>query len=115
MKAFLTSGALAGLAGAVEVLGVTYALYENISPGYGYTAIAVALLAALDPWRIIASATLFAALEAGASAMQRDANIPSSFVSIIEALLILVVIGAETWRRRKGADGRLGAKVVIAK
>lgn len=105
MKAFLASGAIAGLAGAVEVLGVTYALYENISPGYGYTAIAVALIASLDPWKIIASATFFAALEAGASAMQRDAGIPSSFVSIIEALLILAVIGAETLRRRLGADG----------
>jgi simple sugar transport system permease protein len=39
-RAFMLSGAFAGLAGAIEVLGVTYALYENISPGYGYTAIA---------------------------------------------------------------------------
>jgi len=100
MRAFLASGALAGLAGAIEVLGVTYALYENISPGYGYTAIAVALLASLDPWRIVLSATLFAALEAGASAMQRDAGIPASLVSIIEASLILAVIGAQAVRFR---------------
>lgn len=100
MRAFLCSGALAGLAGAIEVLGVTYALYENISPGYGYTAIAVALLASLDPWRILLSATLFAALEAGASAMQRDAGIPASLVSIIEASLILGVIGARAVRFR---------------
>ena len=101
--AFLWSGALAGLAGAVEVLGVTFALYENISPGYGYTAIAVALLAGLDPWRIVLSATLFAGLEAGASAMQRDANVPSTLVSVIEALLILVVIASQTlrWRGRR--------------
>ena len=107
--AFLSSGALAGLAGAIEVLGVTYALYDNISPGYGYTAIAVALLANLDPWKIIGSATLFAALEAGASAMQRDANVPSSFVSIVEALLILAVIGAETVRRRSREDSYFDA------
>lgn len=100
MRAFLASGALAGLGGAIEVLGVTYALYENISPGYGYTAIAVALVANLDPWRIILSATLFAALEAGASAMQRDAGIPAAFVSIIEAVLILAVIGTQAVRRR---------------
>ena len=99
-RAFLCSGALAGLAGAVEVLGVTYALYENISPGYGFTAIAVALLAGLDPWRIILSATLFAALEAGASAMQRDASVPATLVSVIEALLILAVIGAQAFRWR---------------
>ncbi|MDQ2667657.1 MAG: ABC transporter permease [Gemmatimonadota bacterium] len=100
MRAFLASGALAGLAGAIEVLGVTFALYENISPGYGYTAIAVALLASLDPWRIALSATLFAALEAGASAMQRDAGIPAAFVSIIEASMILAVVGAQAVRFR---------------
>ena len=99
-RAFLASGAIAGLAGAVEVLGVTYALYENISPGYGYTAIAVALLAGLDPWRVIFSATLFAGLEAGAGAMQRDANVPSTLVTVIEAMLILAVIAAQALRGR---------------
>ena len=104
-RAFVASGALAGFAGAVEVLGVTYALYENISPGYGFTAIAVALLAGLDPWRVFFSATLFAALEAGAGAMQRDANVPSALVSVIEALLILAVVAAQTlrWRARRSS------------
>lgn len=103
-RAFLLSGALAGLAGAVEVLGVTYALYEDISPGYGYTAIAVALLAGLDPWRVVLSATLFAALEAGAAAMQRDAGVPSTLVSVVEALLILAVVGAQAVRLRAGSS-----------
>ena len=101
LDAFLWSGALAGLAGAIEVLGVTYALYENISPGYGYTAIAVALLAGLDPWRVIASATLFAALEAGAGAMQRDANVPSTLVSVLEAVLILTFVAVQAFRGRE--------------
>jgi simple sugar transport system permease protein len=100
-RAFMTSGALAGLAGGVEVLGVTFALYENVSPGYGYTAIAVALLATLDPWRVMLTAVLFGALEAGAGAMQRDAAIPSSLVSVIEALLILVVVAAQAVRQRQ--------------
>src|SRR5829696_3803880 len=103
--AFMTSGALAGLAGGVEVLGVTFALYENISPGYGYTAIAVALLARLDPWRVLATAVLFGALEAGASAMQRDASVPSTLVSVIEAALILAVVAAQAIRvRRMSSD-----------
>ena len=96
--AFLCSGALAGLAGAVEVLGVTFALYENISPGYGFTAIAVALLAGLDPWRVILSAMLFGALEAGAGAMQRDAGVPSALVSVVEAALILAVLAVRSVR-----------------
>src|SRR5205814_3009606 len=91
VAAFLTSGAIAGLAGAVEVCGVTYALYESISPGYGYTAIAVALLANLNPAAIIASGIGFGALEAGAASMQRDAGVPSVIVWVVEALLILLL------------------------
>src|SRR2546421_337734 len=66
-------------------------------------AIAVALLAGLDPWRVVLSATLFAALEAGAGAMQRDANVPATLVSVIEALLILAVVAAQAirWRVRQ--------------
>ena len=93
--AFLVSGALAGLAGAVEVTGVTYALYENLSPVYGYTAIAVALLARLHPLGVIASGILFGALEAGAGAMQRDAGVPAVVVTVVEALLILLVLAAD--------------------
>lgn len=88
-QAFIASGALAGLAGAIEVTGVTFALYENISPGYGYTGIAVALLARLDPLGVVASGLLFGALEAGSSAMQRDAGVPSVVVAVVEALIII--------------------------
>jgi simple sugar transport system permease protein len=90
--AFVASGALAGLAGAVEVSGVTYALYESLSPGYGYTAIAVALLARLNPLGILMTGTLLGALQAGGSAMQRDAGVPSVIVSIIEAVLVLSMV-----------------------
>lgn len=111
-RAFLASGALAGLAGGVEVLGVTFALYENISPGYGYTAIAVALLARLDPWRVAATAVLFGALEAGAGAMQRDAGVPSTLVAVIEAALILAVIAAGAVRRRSSSSATSSSSAV---
>jgi simple sugar transport system permease protein len=104
-RVFLLSGALAGLAGGVEALGVTFALYENISPGYGYTAIAVALLARLDPWRVGITALLFGALEAGAGAMQRDAGVPSTLVSVIEAALILAIVTVQSIRARRQAAG----------
>ncbi|MFN2565272.1 MAG: ABC transporter permease [Gemmatimonadaceae bacterium] len=103
--AFLASGALAGLAGAVELSGVTFALYESISPGYGYTAIAVALLAQLNPLAVIGTGFFFGALEAGASAMQRDAGVPAAFVSVVEAGIVLAVIGAEAVRRAGGSSG----------
>lgn len=97
MFAFLASGALAGLAGAVEVTAVTYALYDH-SPGYGYTAIAVALLARLNPLGVVGSAVLFGALEAGGNAMQRDAGVPVALVNVVEAVLILLVIAADRWQ-----------------
>jgi len=90
--AFFNSGMLAGLAGAIEVCGVTFALYENLSPGYGYTGIAVALLANLNPLGVVLAGILFGALESGASALQRDANIPSTVATVLEAALILIVI-----------------------
>lgn len=95
MMAFIASGALAGLGGAVEVTGVTYALYENLSPGYGYTALAVALLARLNPVSAIGSAVVFGALEAGASAMQRDAQVPAGMVGVVEACVILMLLASE--------------------
>jgi general nucleoside transport system permease protein len=99
-NAFLISGALAGLAGAIEVSGVTYALYENISPGYGYTAIAVALLARLDAAAVIGTGIMFGALETGAAAMQRDAGVPSVVVSAVEAGLILALLAFDQLRLR---------------
>ena len=98
--AFLASGAIAGLAGATQLSGVTYSLYETISPGYGYTAIAVALLARLNPLGVLVAAVMFGALEAGANAMQRDAGVPEVLVSVVEALLILLVLAADRWRTR---------------
>jgi simple sugar transport system permease protein len=103
MRAFLVSGAFAGVAGAIEVSGVTYALYENISPGYGYTAIAVALLARLNPALVILTGLLFGMLEAGAAAMQRDAGVPSVVVSVVEAAIILTLIAFARARYARGS------------
>ncbi len=98
--ALLVSGAMAGLAGGIEVGGVSYALYQNLSPGYGFTAIAVALLARLQPGMIVVSGVLFAALEAGAGGMQREAGVPAVAVYLVEAVIIVVVLLADTAGRR---------------
>jgi simple sugar transport system permease protein len=94
----VTSGALAGLAGGVEISGVTYALYDSLSPGYGFSAIAVAILAALNPIAVLLSAFVFAVLETGALGMQRDANVPAVVASAIEAMVILAIVG---WNARR--------------
>ncbi len=109
----LISGMFAGLAGGMEVTGVTFALFQNLSPGFGFTGIAVALLARLNPVGIIVTGVLFAALETGAAAMQRDAGVPSVVVYVVEAVIILAVLLGETQSRRAIAirvpDGEPGA------
>jgi simple sugar transport system permease protein len=111
-SALLWSGALAGLAGGVEVTGVTYSLYQNLSPGYGFTAIAVALLARLHPLGVIGTGILFGALEAGALGMQREAGVPAVAVAVVEAVIILAVLLAEvisrSFRRESTAPHRPG-------
>lgn len=100
LRVLLISGALAGLAGSLEVSGVTGRLFENLSPGYGFTAIAVALLARLNPLAVLPSAAFFAALASGSGAMQRQANVPAVTVQIIEALAILFSVGFTLPERR---------------
>ena len=106
--ALLGSAALAGLAGGAEVSGVSYALFQNLSPGYGFTAIAAVLLARLDPVGLLGTTLLFAALEAGAGAMQREAGIPSVAVYVVEAVVILVVVIVEAQRHRVSERGEAG-------
>ena len=101
--ALLLSGALAGLGGGLEISGVTYALFQNLSPGYGFTAIAVALLARGHPLGILLTGLLFGALEAGAGAMQREAGIPAVAVAIAQAVIIVVVLLADVVARRRAA------------
>ncbi|HYF40684.1 MAG TPA: ABC transporter permease [Gemmatimonadales bacterium] len=90
--ALVCSGAMAGLAGGVEVGGVSYALFQNLSPGYGFTGIAVALLGGLHPAGVLLSGIFIGALEAGAGAMQREAGVPSVAVYLVEAVIIIVAL-----------------------
>ena len=92
------SGACAGVAGAVELLGVTGRLYEQFSAGQGYTAIAVALLGRLHPGGVVIAATFFGGLAAGAGAMQRTAGVSAVMTAVIQGLTILALLGMETPR-----------------
>lgn len=103
--ALLASGGLAGLAGAMEVSGTTYSLFQNLSPGYGFTGIAVALLARLDPIATVGTGLLVAGIQAGASAMQREAGVPAVAVRVVEATIIIVVLLADLARRRAAGRG----------
>ena len=105
LVSLLIAGALAGLAGAFEVAGVTERLYEGLSPGYGYTAIAVALLARLNPLAVLPAALFFGALEAGAGAMQRTAGVPSVVTQIVQGLVILAFVAIPLGGRRATLPG----------
>ena len=96
------SGALAGLGGAVHVAAITHRLYETLSPGWGYEAIAVALVARLNPLAIIPTAIFFGALDNGAQAMQRTAGISPVLVQVIQALVIMLLLAFDSapFRRR---------------
>jgi len=89
VKTMMLSGALAGIGGACEVMGLLHRFNAQLSPGYGFTSIAVALLAQSNPLGVIASAFFFAVLANGALSMQALALVPKDLVSIIEGLIIL--------------------------
>jgi len=92
VRAMAISGAAAGLAGGIELLGVTHRLFERFAAGYGYSGIAVALLAQLHPLGSIASAAFFGALVSGAGELQRTANISSGVATFGQAVVILTLI-----------------------
>lgn len=100
MIAITISGAMAGLAGAFEIAGVTHRLYQNISPGYGFEGIAVALLANNNPLGAIFSGTLFAALRSGSELMQINAQVPQVLASVIQGMVILSVVAFGVYRAR---------------
>src|SRR5262249_36258066 len=81
------------------VSAVTFRLYEQFSPGYGFTAIAVALLGRLHPVGVIIAAIFFAALDVGSAAMQRNAGVSSVLVSDIQATVIFSLLAVEQYRR----------------
>jgi len=94
LSVMLLAGALSGIAGAVEVLGVHFRLIQGFSQGFGFNAVAVALLAALNPVAVLPAGLFFGFLEAGALAMQREVGVQSSLVYVIQGLTMVFVLCA---------------------
>jgi len=89
--AMVLSGALAGLAGATQVLGTDHWVGQGFSAGYGFDAIALALLGKSHPLGVVIAGVLFGTLRSGATRMQSMAGIPIDIISIIQALVIIFV------------------------
>jgi simple sugar transport system permease protein len=110
------SGMLAGLAGAVEILGLYHTLPATFATGYGFDAIAVALLARSYPLAVVPAALLWGGLRNGAGLMQLRTGVSIDFINVIQALVIVGVAadrllhslmqryGRATWREPRAAS-----------
>jgi len=104
--ALLLSGALAGLAGAVEVLGVSHRMMEGVSGGYGFSGIVAALFGKLHPLGAIPASVLFGSLLVGADKMQRAVQVPSALIDALNGLVVLFVVGSDILVRRRAQRRR---------
>jgi general nucleoside transport system permease protein len=99
--ALVLGGAFAGLAGAVEVMGVEHRMMDGLSGGYGFTGIVAALFGGLHPLGAIPASILFGGLLVGADQMQRTIQVPSALISTILGMIVLFVVASQIWARRR--------------
>jgi ABC-type uncharacterized transport system permease subunit len=121
MLAMALGGALAGLAGTFEILGLKYRLFHLFSAGYGFDGIVVAFMAAASPIFVPLAALFLGGLKAGAQIMQRAVGVESTVVDAIQGLVVIFVAAglalrfedsrlAAALRRRKQADPLLAKR-----
>lgn len=94
----LISGAMAGIAGGVEVMSNQYRLWDTLLKGYGFDGITVALVGQLHPFGVLITGLFFGALRAGGNTMQVLVKVPVTLVYVIQALTILLVVGGTSIR-----------------
>lgn len=91
MLVMALAGGLAGLAGAGEVMGLKYRLFDHFSPGYGFDAMAIAFLSRGNLTGVVMTSLFFGALRSGANVMQRSAGVPVTVVYAIQGLTVLFI------------------------
>jgi ABC-type uncharacterized transport system permease subunit len=94
LRAALLSGAFAGLAGVSEVAGRTGYVTLDMSPGYGYAGIVIAMLAALNPLGVLAASVFVAGMLVGADSMSREVSVPSYIADVIVAVSLIAMLVA---------------------
>ena len=104
----LLSGGLAGLSGAIEVAGRTSYVTLDMSPGYGYTGIVIAMLAGLNPLGVLAAATFVAGVLVGADSMSRAVGVPTYIADVIVAASLISVLVATLMTQYKWVRGHRG-------
>ncbi len=96
----ILGGAVAGLAGAIEVTGIHYRLIEGMESNYAPLSILIALMGKGNPLAILFFAIFISVIEVGTSALQRTQGVPVELTLIVEALILIFVLVAEVMRRR---------------
>jgi simple sugar transport system permease protein len=96
----ILGGAFAGLAGAVEVLGLHHRMLEGMSGGYGFSGIVAALFGKLHPLGVIPASFFFGGLLVGADKMQRAIQVPSALITVINGLVVMFVVASDLYVRR---------------
>lgn len=102
LMSFIVSGAIAGLGGALELLGTQLRLINGFASGYGFDGVAMALIASLHPLAGILVAIFFAALRVGSTTMQTATGVPTSVSDIIQALVIVFTVAGMAMVRLPG-------------
>jgi simple sugar transport system permease protein len=92
--ALLTTGGLAGMGGAMELMGTQFKIVNGFSAGYGFDGIGVAVMGRYNPIGILLAALLFAVIRVGMGAMQRGAGVPFPLLNVIQGLIIIFVIAS---------------------
>jgi len=118
--AMFLSGAIAGLGGACEVLGYSGYYADNMTSGYGFDGIAIAVMGRCDPFGTVLSALIFGVLKVGSATMNLKTGIPSEFVKVIQAMIIIfistpgIVTYLKKYLQRTGKKLGLGNKEPVA-
>lgn len=105
----IISGMFAGLAGAIQMVGIQYRLQPNFSPGYGYTAIIVAWLSRLNPFGVVVVAFLMGGLFVGCEILQILMKLPISITYIFQGLLFTFVLLGEVYIKYRIKISKRGA------
>jgi simple sugar transport system permease protein len=101
------AGGFAGIAGAIEVIGVQHRLLAGITSGYGFSGIVAALFGGLHPLGLIPASILFGGLLVGGDKMQRAVQVPSSLIGALLGLVVLFVVGSTIYSRRWSARRKI--------
>lgn len=104
--AMIIGGGLAGIAGMSEITGVQRRLLDGLSPGFGFTAIGVAMLGKLHPAGVVVSAFFFGALMRGSRALQTGMGVPIAIVDIFVAIVIIFLVGGVLLARHRPVWGK---------